>query len=72
MKSAVRPVLSIPARLHLYDAVAPDGLMTPALEGEQIARELEDAATVVVLRFGLFYGGVGNDSCHRRDQGWGW
>src|SRR5204863_7099699 len=49
-----------PQWLDERSPVAPDGLMTPALEGEQIARELEDAATVVVLRFGLFYGGVGN------------
>jgi nucleoside-diphosphate-sugar epimerase len=36
-------------------------LNTAAVEGEQIALELADDAThVVVMRFGLFYGGVGN------------
>ncbi len=35
------------------------GLMLPALEGEEIARELVDAGgAAVVLRFGLFYGGA--------------
>jgi nucleoside-diphosphate-sugar epimerase len=40
--------------------MADPGLMNPALVGEEIALELADVATVTVLRFGLFYGGVGN------------
>ncbi len=36
-------------------------LNAPAIEGEQIALELAaDGANVVVMRFGLFYGGAGN------------
>jgi nucleoside-diphosphate-sugar epimerase len=38
---------------------ATPGLLAPAIEGEQIALELADGAAVV-LRFGLFYGGIGN------------
>jgi nucleoside-diphosphate-sugar epimerase len=37
------------------------GLLAPTVDGEQIALELADGdAETVVLRFGLFYGGVGN------------
>jgi nucleoside-diphosphate-sugar epimerase len=40
---------------------ATPGLLAPAIDGEQIALELADGAgSAVVLRFGLFYGGIGN------------
>ena len=41
--------------------MAAPGLLAPAIEGEEIALELADGGgSAVVLRFGLFYGGVGN------------
>ncbi len=41
--------------------IAELGMIAPTIEGEKIALELaEDDAETVVLRFGLFYGGVGN------------
>jgi nucleoside-diphosphate-sugar epimerase len=49
-----------PEWLDERSPVAAAGLMAPTLEGERIALELGDVATVVVLRFGLFYGGVDN------------
>ena len=36
------------------------GLLAPTVEGENIALELATDGEAVVLRFGLFYGGVGN------------
>ena len=36
------------------------GMLAPTIEGENIALELAGDGDVAVLRFGLFYGGVGN------------